>query len=384
MFTFGKKITTLYIKIKAIIFLFMNYFIILTYRPNKTAGVLLIRLDHIGDFILWLDTARHYKKLYPNQKITLLTSPNVAELALLLPYWHEVIVLNTVFFENNWRYRWQQLVKIRKIGFETAIQPTHSRNFLLGDSLIYVTGASNRIGSQGDCNNISKAAKYITDRWYTKLISNCNNDLMELDRNAEFFSHLSGKTYTANLPVIPPLQKLPANLQIEQAYCVMFPGGSWKGKQWPVEKFAETAQILIAEKNWRIVIAGGPNDRASCIELTKKIGSHTTDLCCLTSLPELVELIRNCVLLISNDTSAIHIAAAVNTPGICILGGGHFGRFLPYPERFSHAPVAVFHNMPCFGCKWQCTQAHDPQQAVPCIAYLEMTTVLAAMKKILC
>jgi ADP-heptose:LPS heptosyltransferase len=38
-------------------------------------------------------------------------------------------------------------------------------------------------------------------------------------------------------------------------------------------------------------------------------------------------------LLISNDTSAAHIAAAVKTPFICISNGNHILRFHPYPRE---------------------------------------------------
>lgn len=47
-------------------------------------------------------------------------------------------------------------------------------------------------------------------------------------------------------------------------------------------------------------------------------------------------MLSNAVMLLSNDTSAIHIAAAVGTKTICITKGVHFGRFVPYPhELFS-------------------------------------------------
>lgn len=364
-----------FIKGKAIALLLMNYLIILAYRPGKSGGILLIRLDHIGDFILWLDTARLYRQLYPNQKITLVANANWIELAVALPHWDEVIELNTELFYRNWLYRWRLLRKIRTLGFETAIQPTYSRNFLLGDSVIHVAGSHNRIGSQGDCNNISEAPKRLADQWYTKLIAASSEYLMELERNAEFIRNLSDYPHTAELPMIPPLLTLPKHLQIEQSYCVIFPGASWVGKQWPAEKFAEAAKTLAAENNWRVVIAGAKNDRTVCSKVVKNIGNDAVDFCGLTSLLELIEVIRHCALLISNDTSAIHIAAAVGTPAVCILGGGLFGRFLPYPTGLAHAPIAVFHQMPCFGCKYICTLPHLDGEAVPCIHEVSVKAV---------
>ena len=50
------------------------------------------------------------------------------------------------------------------------------------------------------------------------------------------------------------------------------------------------------------------------------------------SLSNLVKYIENAKLLISNETGPVHIAAAVNTPLICISNGNHLGRFNPYPQ----------------------------------------------------
>jgi ADP-heptose:LPS heptosyltransferase len=50
-------------------------------------------------------------------------------------------------------------------------------------------------------------------------------------------------------------------------------------------------------------------------------------------LTSLVKYLEDAELLISNETSPVHIAAAVNTPVICISNGNHLGRFNPYPRE---------------------------------------------------
>ncbi len=374
---FGK----IQVNVKKLALLLMNYLLIFFCRSGSTGGVVLIRLDNIGDFILWLDTAKAYRKLYPNQKITLAANPSWAELASSLPYWDEVIPINKGLFNTNLLYRWKIMRQFRKIGFETAIQPNYSREFLLGDSLVYVTGAGCRIGWEGDCANIRSSLKNISDKWYTQLILSDDGNLKEIERNAEFIRKLSGQPFYIRLPVIPHLIQLPSCLEIEQPYCVIFPGASWNGRQWSAEQFAQTAQILSQEQHWRIVICGGPKDLTIGSKLTSLIGEVAVNLVGLTSLLELTEIIRKSVLLISNETSAIHIAAAVETPSVCILGGGHFGRFLPYPDGLEYAPIAVFQAMPCFGCNWLCTQAHIEGEAVPCIQGVTVENVCNSVRQ---
>ena len=47
-------------------------------QQDQLELVLLIRQDGIGDFVIWLDTAKEYRKLYPpdKYKIVLATTPN--------------------------------------------------------------------------------------------------------------------------------------------------------------------------------------------------------------------------------------------------------------------------------------------------------------------
>ena len=85
---------------------------------------------------------------------------------------------------------------------------------------------------------------------------------------------------------------------------------------------------------------------------------------------QLAAVLAGAEVLIGNETSAIHIAAAVGTRSVCLLGGGHYGRFAPYqPEVLDDRPlpVAAMHNMACFGCDWKCV-FHPPKgEPVPCI-----------------
>ena len=41
-------------------------------NDRNASGVLLIRFAHIGDFIVWLDAAKEFRSIYPDEKITFL------------------------------------------------------------------------------------------------------------------------------------------------------------------------------------------------------------------------------------------------------------------------------------------------------------------------
>ena len=193
--------------------------------------VALIRLDAIGDFILWIDSAKEYRRLYPSQKITLIANAAWADLAKQLPYLDEVwpVDIRHLGLGQPLR-RWQLLRQISKGGFDTAIQPTFSRALMQGDSVIRATQARQRIGSVGDLAIDSATERITGNRWYTQLLPASTSPLMELQRNAEFISHLAGAPYQASLPQLPGLTTLPTPLKPKVPYFIVFPGGSWSGR----------------------------------------------------------------------------------------------------------------------------------------------------------
>ena len=84
-------------------------------KHNQLKLILLIRQDRIGDFILWLDTAKEYRKYYPpeNCKIILLGNALWSDLAKELPFWDEVLPVNVKVFKTLSRSRWNILREVR-------------------------------------------------------------------------------------------------------------------------------------------------------------------------------------------------------------------------------------------------------------------------------
>ncbi len=362
---------------------------LLDYVPllkNHPPVLLLVRLDLIGDFIIWLDSAQRYRALYPNHKIVLAVNSSCTALARNLPFWDEVVSIDVDRLRSNATYRLRVLWGIRVSGFSIAIQPIYSRE-VIGDSVVRATNATQRIGFQGDCNNISEGNKTVTDRWYTQLVGNPMTAVSELNINAHFLRTLGDVDYHSRIFELPRQAILSDTLKIQQPYIVVAPGASWLPKQWPALNFTELITKLHADCLLPIVLCGGPNE----IELCKNIQASIChdwliNFTGQTTLVELVELIRDATLLVSNDSAPIHMAAVTGTNSICILGGGHFNRFLPYaPESISTGsePVIVAHPMECYGCRWKCIYNLDQEQAVPCVSQVPVLAVYHACSRAL-
>jgi ADP-heptose:LPS heptosyltransferase len=362
---------------------------LLDYLPTftkKKEGVLLIRLDLIGDFVLWLDAAQAYRRLFPHQKITLAVNSACLDLAKALPHWDEVLGVDVASLRSNYAYRLVTLIKLRWCNFKVAIQPTFSREFV-GDLVLRSTFAQERIGYAGDANNITVSLKTKTDSWHTKLVSNDPLQIMELNINAHFVRKLGCEDFLSCTPNIPRLGTRLDTQQFNSPYIVVAPGASWQPKMWPVQNFAQVIRQLVAQCKVQIVLCGGKSDQPVCAELSELLSSlQIIDLSGKTSLTELVEIIRGAKLVLTNDSAPTHLAAATRTPSVCILGGGHFKRFLPYQiEQHSNSslPTVIYQEMTCYGCRWKCIYPVDGSQAVPCIANIAEATAYTACAQIL-
>jgi len=350
--------------------LFDTFVIVLTKRSvAKKNNVLIVRADQIGDFVLWLPAAQDLRKLFPPEKyhVTLVANAVWAGLAKDQGIFDEVWAIDMRDFASNLRYRFRALRQVRTAGFSIAIQPTYSREVLCGDSLMRASGALGRIGLIGDCTNTSAWMMRVADRWYTQLVPTTRQPLMELERNAEFVRRLGG-TSVVRMPAIGITRSDVPSALHGVPYFVLFPGANWPEKRWPAERFVEIAARIVGRCGWTGVICGGRDDAAVAGTIGVAASVPLIDLAGSTTLQELAAIFSHARLVLTNDTSAAHIAAAVGARTVCILGGGHYGRFLPYAiTGTSSGPHVVSHRMDCFGCDWQCIYQVSSGSPYPCV-----------------
>lgn len=369
----------------------------LTRTSNELDGrksLLITRLDGIGDFVIFLDAFKEYRKLYPPEEweITLLGNRAYRVLAENLTYADRYWFMDMNRFKRNPVYRYRLLSQVRRAMFDVVIHPNYSRGYWLGDAIVRASAAPERIGSECDFTNISHRQKPRSDRWYTRLIPAEPGNIMELERNAQFICGLGLSDFQAGLPrlAIPDDAQKRADAMLERIgllklsnqksvdFYILFPGAGSKSRQWPVEHFAELARRIYDLSGWAGLVCGGPGDKVLAGELIELAGNiPLASLAGKTDLMEFAAVVKRSRLLIGNETGAVQIASAVGTPSVCILGGGHFGRFVPY--SVPNGIHAVYREVHCFGCNWECVHQIDRHQAVDCIQQVEVHQVMESI-----
>lgn len=371
--------------------------LILLKRPATSSKkkILIVRPDALGDFILFLDAAAALRKFYPTTayQIILLGNELWTDLARELPYFDTTISFNRRLFLRNILYRLRFLATMRRSVFSILIYPVYSREFFMGDCFARICKADRKIAFQSDLSNITFRQRLISNHWYDKLIDAPGPSTMELQRYGEFVRGLGFAEYRAALPRLP----LAANENLfgnkktiasgkpgANNYYILFLGAGLDGKRWPLENFSALAERLFARKKWNGLLCGGPGEEKLGAELLRETNAPLTDLVGRTSLQELAVKIAGASLLAGNDTGATHMAAALDTPALCILGGGHYGRFFPYSKEVTTqrpVPMVVSRNMECFGCNWRCIYERKLDEAFPCIAQITVEDVWEVLTK---
>jgi heptosyltransferase-2 len=147
-------------------------------------------------------------------------------------------------------------------------------------------------------------------------------------------------------------------------------------KRWPLEKYIELCQELLAdEPSRRFLLVGTPADRLLAGHFLACVGKAGIDLVGKTSISQLAALLKRCSLLIGNDGGAMHLGDAVGCKVVSIVPG------IEYPdsiEPWKNREYAVRHEVDCAPCYnfLECPLGHNK-----CMTELPLSAVLESCRK---
>lgn len=330
---------------------------------NRSRNILVLRTDGLGDLILSLPLFRHIKRVFGEARVVVVTREEWKSILQTCPYVDEVISWNIRKYARSLRYRMDFIRSLRKRIFGTVVHPVYSRE-PLSDEVACCVRDTVRIGFDGDLNNINPRLKKINDGYYSQLIRDASLYRPELERNCYFADrllddHIAPGDFQPELWISDSdratAREILFHSGIEpdlQLVIALFPGASAAYKTWPWKNFVELANRLSRHFSVKLITCGSSTDVPIVSELACRINGPVVNLAGKTSLAELAAVLECSGLYIGNDTGPLHMAAAVGTPTLAIMGGGHFGRFYPYGDLNKHR--MVFKKLDCYGCNWKC------------------------------
>lgn len=286
---------------------------------DKVNKILLVQTGFIGDVVLSTPVISNLRKLYPQARLSLLTTPLAAPLFEHDSRLSQVLVFDKRGKDKGWAGLRRMSGRLRSEGFSTVFSLHKSWRTAV---LLYLAQIPLRYGFAQ-----AKGASLYTQRAR-------RNDLShEAERNLAIFRCVGREPEDLSRELhleIPKaaLERTDRILgQAQQALprrpahtplVGIAPGSVWATKRWTTRGFAEVACAL-HDRGYQIVLIGGKADIAVAQEIERKSSVPLINLAGTTDLLDSAAVISRLRLLITNDSSPLHIASACATPVVAVF-----------------------------------------------------------------
>lgn len=287
-------------------------------RPNR---ILAVRLSSLGDLVHTIPVVPALRTAFPDAQLDWLVDSRWAPLMKLVRGIDEVIPLGPGVSGY-----WECAARVRRAGYSCVIE---FQGIYRSAILAWISGAKRRIGRDRNSARERGAARFYTER------------VVPAGRHvAEMSLSLAAQAGAQNgsemqFPIQIPAQESQyvreKLLREGEDYFVVSPGGGWRSKCWPPERFGAVCAELWRRQRMTAVINIAPGEE----QLGEAIVAHSLPakpMVYCPSLPELVALMSKAMLVVGGDTGPLHLAAALGTRVIALFGPTIASRNGPLPR----------------------------------------------------
>ncbi len=173
-----------------------------------------------------------------------------------------------------------------------------------------------------------------------------------------------------------PIDRTPApRARREQLRCALCPGAEYgPAKRWLPERFAEVAQEISNRHKVSWVLIGTEKDAALGQTIASALGERCENRIGQTTLAELIGELRQCDLLLTNDTGTMHLASILGVPVVAIFGSTEPKLTSP----FGSPHEIIRHHVACSPCFLR-----ECPLDFRCMREVQMAEVIAAVEHLL-
>jgi ADP-heptose:LPS heptosyltransferase len=335
----------------------------------KIKDVLILKLDHIGDFLLALDAFDALRKGFPQASLTLLCAPWNAALARSLEMFDRVETLD--FFAPTAElagplFSRERLGDIADASFDLAVDlRVEADTRALFDHI----QATHKCGYASDaCRSVLTLDPPRPNLIYAdSLAANQRMLMLGLARSVVDFFHRDEGLYGEALR-----QTLVGSSEADLSFrrggplIAMHPFSGRSIKNWPLENFLRLGAALTREMGASVVLLGTRKEAESVPELASLCETAgVRSLVGETSLPQALSVIARSDLYIGNDSGLTHAAARMDISTLALYSGvAPIESWAPRGRSVTilHAPVAC---APCYlpSLEW-CEAGHECVRAI--------------------
>jgi lipopolysaccharide heptosyltransferase II len=337
--------------------------------------VAVLRLSSVGDVVLCEPVLAALNAFFPGIEIGFVVKRRFRDLVDAHPAVRRVHAL-----AGSSRSEMDDVIdEIRSVGYDAAIDLHHNaRTMRILRCSRIPTVTSYRKREIGDALRVRllrrpfRAGKLLVERYLEALTP--------LGVDASAMLDADGRTRRPRL-YLSDEHRAGAAAAIERhgladrAFAALVPGAMWPTKCWPRERYAAVAAGLVSRNGLRVLLLGGPPERALCDEIVRQAGTGVVSAAGETTLGQLGGIIERARVFVGNDSGPTHMAAALGVPTVALFGPTD-------PGQFDHAgQVALYRDLECSACSfyggrrcpkghWACMMGIEPREVLAAVGAL--------------
>lgn len=361
-------------------------FAILWPRRKTLPRVLIIKPDHLGDFLVTLSSYQDLCDYYHERgyTITLLVNTFNRPLAEACPLFDEVWGYNILHADFTFRKQYEMYCRLYSGRFSIVINPQYfpgaclkSHTMALLCRAPFCCTAFNYGLVEKETTELGRFWKI--ERWrnhYTLFFEDSSKSVMETGHkfaericHADFPLTLYSRGF-GSLPDVP----MPENYYVAVL-------GAISRSPWPLERFAGLIEAIHRRTPELIPVLTGSRHEIHLGEAIRRLLPEdvaVVDKIGDTDLFELCSIFRKSRFVVTNDTGTAHMAPLMSVKSVVISGGWHIGAYLPNP--LYRDMRCVIHQKECANCGWK--KCVSPQDGVDlCIAEISVDEIMDVVRE---
>ena len=302
--------------------------------------ILVIQTAFIGDIALTIFFANEIKQLFPDCELHFITTKIGYEILKCFKIIDRVII----FDKRNSHKGFAGIKNIAKqINADINTKNKYDFIFSLHRSfrsaiLTKLINANEKIGFNINSFSflLTKVIKYQKRLHEVERNRQCLSILKNFDKNFDYSKSVESivSSFVISKEDIEIAKQLINNLDskynlgdryiIDDRYIIVAPGSVWATKRWKPEYFTDLCKKFFVA-GYKVFLIGSESEIELCREISHD--SNAISLAGRTTIPQILEIIRNASLLVSNDSAPTHFASIFNIPTVTIFGAtaSYFG-----------------------------------------------------------
>jgi ADP-heptose:LPS heptosyltransferase len=342
--------------------------------------IIVLKVDHIGDFILAGRAFADLRRACSNRHLTLVCGSPTRPLADGLGIFDEVITFD--FYPtgvdapgSNRQVEYASIRDHVSGAYDLAIDLRHDPDTR---PLLDHINAKIRVGFDG--GELARPLDLSLPRFDERPSLSSQRFVLHAETRMRLLTTAVIDTFFSHAePMQPPLARPGRVKRIAGDYFVIAPGSGVRLKNWSARNFAVVAGRLVTKLGFKAVLVGGLAEeeaaRSIAIELPAAV---CINLVGRLSLTELQDVVGDARLFVGNSSGPTHMAAWLGVPTVCIFSG----RADPMIWRPRGPQVRIVQAVqPCAPCHL----SYESQCAfgVACLRDITPRIVMDACKKVL-